>query len=417
MRYRYFLLTLSLLASYAVSALPRQTLTLEQAVQRVLQQSPELATSRYQVEAAQKNIQAAALSPAYSTNIEFENIGMSDEFSGKDMLETTLSLSKIFELGDKSGLRGQFAQQQAAMYRNEHDTARLDIIVTTARQFITILKLQHMLSLEQSTLSLANDTLNIAKDRVRVGKAASTEKRRAQITYTHSNLNIKNITTQINIEKSSLSALWGNANTDFSNVAGNLFELNTPDSLEKYKSRLSNNPDLIRLTTASHLAEARIRLAKAQQNPDIEFALGVRHFNETDDQGLLFTASIPLGTSNRAEASVTQATLLNKAERFDLDQQQLDINVTLYRIHQLLLKAHRTTTALRENIIPEAEKILDDYTFGYRAGRYSFLELSDAKNNLLKYRLQAITAATDYQLYQIEIDRLTGVGMTKGTYQ
>ena len=63
------------------------------------------------------------------------------------------------------------------------------------------------------------------------------------------------------------------------------------------------------------------------------------------------------------------------------------------------------------SIIPQATSVLKDYEKGYAAGRYSFLELTEAQNTLIESRLEAIMTAADYHRYQIELDRLTGAGL------
>jgi cobalt-zinc-cadmium efflux system outer membrane protein len=69
---------------------------------------------------------------------------------------------------------------------------------------------------------------------------------------------------------------------------------------------------------------------------------------------------------------------------------------------------------LRDNILPLAETSLRDYEKGYLAGRYSLLELNIAQRTLLDSRLEHVMAAADYHRYRIEIDRLTGAGLSTG---
>ena len=67
-----------------------------------------------------------------------------------------------------------------------------------------------------------------------------------------------------------------------------------------------------------------------------------------------------------------------------------------------------------EQIVPEAELALRDYEKGYRSGRYSLLELSDAQKTLLDARLESVMTAADFHNYRIEIERLTGQAMANG---
>ena len=68
-------------------------------------------------------------------------------------------------------------------------------------------------------------------------------------------------------------------------------------------------------------------------------------------------------------------------------------------------------STLRETIIPQAKRALSDYEKGYKAGRYSFIELTEAQRILLDSRLEAVMSAANYHNYRIEIDRLTGAGL------
>lgn len=93
-------------------------------------------------------------------------------------------------------------------------------------------------------------------------------------------------------------------------------------------------------------------------------------------------------------------------------QQRLTLYATLFELHQEVKHASDAVSALRKNIIPQAKQALKDYEKGYAAGRYSFFELTEAQKLLLELKLEAVIAASDYHRYYIEIDRLTGVGLS-----
>ena len=69
---------------------------------------------------------------------------------------------------------------------------------------------------------------------------------------------------------------------------------------------------------------------------------------------------------------------------------------------------------MRNKIIPQAEEALRDYEKAYAAGRYSFLELTEAQQMLIDLKMEAITAAANYHRYLVEIDRLTAADLTAG---
>lgn len=93
-------------------------------------------------------------------------------------------------------------------------------------------------------------------------------------------------------------------------------------------------------------------------------------------------------------------------------QRKLQLYATLYELHQQADQAIVNVTSLREMIIPQAEQALQDYEKAYTAGRYSLLELTEAQQLLVDLKLEAVIAASDYHRYVIEIDRLTGAGLS-----
>lgn len=95
-------------------------------------------------------------------------------------------------------------------------------------------------------------------------------------------------------------------------------------------------------------------------------------------------------------------------------QRRLELYSTLFEVHQEIKHKITTVASLRNTIIPLAEEALHDYEKGYTAGRYSLLELNVAQRTLLDSRLELVMAAADYHRYSIEIDRLTGAGLTTG---
>ena len=70
-------------------------------------------------------------------------------------------------------------------------------------------------------------------------------------------------------------------------------------------------------------------------------------------------------------------------------------------------RARKTATGWLTDYISYYEK-------GYAAGRYSFLELTEAQQLLIDLKLEVVITASDYHRYQIEIDRLTGAGLSTG---
>ena len=209
--------------------------------------------------------------------------------------------------------------------------------------------------------------------------------------------------------------MWGDIDADIQHVIADLYRLEHVPDFSELDLLIENNPSLVRFATQQRLAEARIRLASAASQPDLELSVGIRHYNLLDDLGLVFSVKVPLGSQSRARASRDEAVALSEREPLLIKDKKLALRSTLLGLLQELSHDRHVTEAMQKDIIPAARSMLKDYNKGYKAGRYSLLELTQAEDVLLKARLEALDAAADYQRNRTEIDRLTGAAIYKQT--
>ena len=392
----------------------RSKLTLNQAIINVLENSPMLKAADYESRAAAARIRSAQLSPGYRTSIELENFGGSGDNNGSNRLESTLSLSKVLELGDKAKLRGELSHGKAMLLRNEQDSKRLDLLADTTKQFIQVIIDQESIVIAKDSLALAKRTQKTVGQRVKAGKSPNAELRRANIAFARSELELDHAEHSLITSRLRLATLWGETNVYFTTADANLFKVENVTPFEALVKLLENNPDLVKYASEKRLATTRSLLARSSGRSDIEISGGLRHFNATDDTAFVLSLNIPLGSSSRASSKIEEAEILSLRDPYVYEQRRLQLYATLFEVHQEIKHAIDALKALRGKIIPLAERALKDYEKGYAAGRYSFFELTEAQRVLLDSRLEAVMTAADYHRYRIEIDRLTGAGLTTG---
>ena len=409
-----YLLLIPASVAFATSDGSQNSLTLDQAIVNVLENNPSLRAADYEAKAAAARIRAAQLKPAFRTSIEFENFAGSGIHGGSDLLESTLSLSKVLELGDKAKLRGDVAHNKAMILRNEQDAMRLDLLAYTTKRFLQIVTDQERLVIAQDSLELAERTYDYIELRVNAGKLPNVELERARIVLAKKKLELERASYTLTTSRLKLATLWGETQIQFSTADANLFGIEQAEPFETLVQLLERNPDLVRFATENRLAETRIQLARSRNKADMEIAGGVRHFNLTDDTGLVMSLNIPLGNRSRAAPRVDEAEMQGLRNPYDLEQRRLELYATLFEVHHELKHAIEAESTYRKTIIPLAESTLKDYEKGYAAGRYSLLELNVAQRILLDSRLEHVIAAADYHRYRIEIDRLTGAGLSTG---
>lgn len=380
-------------------------LTLGQALARVLENNPQLQAADFDTRAAAARIRQQSQGTPWRVGLAMDNLAGSGQ--GGD-LETTLTLGRVLELGNKSALRGSVAEQQASLLRHAQDAERLDLLAEAAQRYLAIAHVQARRGLADEQLATAQKTQRAVKRRFRAAKATKAELSRAEIAVARAELVLEETDHLLLTSRNRLGVLWGEFKPDFQQVAETLFQLPQVPDYAALEKLIDNNPGVARLATQAHLADARLQLARARREPDIDLSAGIRRFSAGDDTGLLFSLSMPLGSRGRALSHEEEAQALAQREPLLAQNRQLALRATLFGLHQELIHERDRLEMLRTRIIPAAKRALDDSNRGYANGRYSLLELSQAQDALLQARLETLDAAVSYQRNRIQIDRLTG---------
>jgi len=411
----------ALIWAVTATAAPKMTvetpLTLGQAIAHVLENNTQLQAAGFDTQAAAARIRQQSQSTPWKFGVELENLAGTGQVSGIRDLETTLSLGRVLEMGDKARLRGEVARFELGILRHEQDAQRMDLLTEAARRFLTIVRVQAERELSQERVELMKRTLRAVEKRFRIGKAPSAERSRAQINLAQAELALEETDHLLANGRRQLSVLWGELIPDFGSAQANLFSLDAEPEYAMLEQRIVNNPALARLATKKRLADARVQLARARRQTDLDLRAGVRHLNANDDFGFTLSLRVPLGSATRAQPYVDEAESLFQREPLLAENQHLALRATLFELHQELLHARDRFTAYQERIIPAAEKALRDYSKGYAAGRYSLLELTSAQEILLDARNEYLAAAVDHHKVGVEIVRLTGATYTIGASQ
>lgn len=392
----------------AIAADADASLTLGQATALVLENNPQLQAADFDARAAAERIRQEGQSTPYVLGLEAEDFGGSGRASGADSLQATLSLGRVLELGGKAGQRSRVARLQAGLLRHDQDARRLDLLAETARRFLAAARVQAQRELADQRVDLMQRTLRSVEQRYRVGKAPAAERNGARIALAQAELLLEETHHLFDNGRRQLSVLWGKFEPDFETVRADLFSLEPVPAYATLEQALESNPAIERLATAERLAEARVALAQSRARPDLGLRAGVQHFNASDDVGLMLSLQIPLGSSGRARPYVQEAEVLAQREPLLAQDRRLALRATLSGLRQELVHASHRFETYRSRIVPAAEKMQADTSAGYRAGRYSLLELTSAQDTLLEARSGVLSAAVEYHAARIEIERLIG---------
>lgn len=390
---------------------PQGELSLAQALQAALQGNPDLRTSAYELSASQARRVQAGLRPNPQLDVEFENFTGSDDYRGVDGLDTTLTLSQVVELGGKRVLRNSAAQADIDAVSAAQRSRELDVLAEVTRRFLDVVVAQERSEFAAEAQQLTQQTLDAIAVRVDAGRSPEAERTRARIALLRAQVEHQQAQSALRSARYALTVLWGNPEPGFRSARANLFQLQRMESVQALARRLDSTPDLLLWASEGRLREAQLRLAQAQARPDLTLSVGARQMQASSDVALVAGFSMALPWSDRNQGAIREAQVRVTQSQAQLDAARLKARATLLALHQQMTTAQQRVQLLRSEALPLAEQALDQTRAGFQRGRFSFLELATAQEELLTLRAALIDAAADYHRMLAELERLTSAAL------
>lgn len=383
------------------------TMTLRDALARVVESNPTLLGQRFALTAADARRDQAGLRPTYDISGDIEDIFGTDRMSAFGQSQYTLQLSTVLELGGKRASRVTAAERERDFLLTELDGEKLDIVAEVARRFIRVVAAQRELSLADRTIALSAETRKAVTQRVNAGAGNPAEQRNAEIAETRAEIERSRAESALIQARESLSALWGGDSPAAVDAVAELFNLPTLEPLAGLQRLLEQSPNLTKFAAERRVNEARWRLAETRATPDLTVGAGVRRLQDMRSNAFVLNFSMPLGAASRATPYAAEArsnlALVDYKER----AARAELKATLSAFYQEARQRELELQQLRDRAVPLAESARELTQNGFNVGRFSLLELLNAQQQLVTLQRAAIEAAVSYHNALIEIERLT----------
>lgn len=402
--------------SLAYAETSNNTLSLDTALKRALAQNPSLKVYDFRSSALTGQLDTANLKPAYELGVETENFSGSDEFSGFSSAELTLALSSVLEMGDKRSARRGVVSSNRSVLDAQRQVESLELLGEVTRRYINVLATQEKVSLASEAAELAQQTLDLVKKRYEAGATPNAEVKRAQAASARAQLTLQSVRQQLDYSKVSLTALWGQTTPGFTTVDGDLFRFGTDITFDELYARVEQNPAIQIFATEERLKESELRLAQTQSTADINWSIGVRRLEASNDSAIVAGFSMPLFASKRNSGAISTALARRNEVYIQKEIALLDMHTQLFRAFHNRKQAILASKEFQNTIIPALKQALNETQIAYQRGRYSYLEYVSARQELLDARRTLIESASSALIYGAEIEQLTAEPLSASQY-
>lgn len=381
-------------------------LTLEQAVAQALAKHPSLDAQAQSVRAAESHAQALALGPQWTVGGELENVLGTGAVSGIHGAETTLRLSRAIELGGKLAARERVGAAEVARQSQAIGRLQVAIAAQAAERYIAVVGHQQRLAILRSHLALAETNKKLLTRWIEAGRGSEAEGLQAQVALIDARLRVEDAERELDSARVALAALWGESDPGF-DANGDLDTLPAVAPRAELEAQLPRSVEQRAFVVEADALNAERELVASAARPDVAVSVGVRRLETIDDQALVFSVSMPLGSAPRSALGVARVDAELAAMEARQQAAQWDARQQLYGLYQELQHARHVVETHQRETLPAAEAALAASQRGFELGRFGFLVLNQAQKSLIELRLAVLEAQQRYHTLLVSIDRLT----------
>lgn len=384
------------------------TISLPQALQRALAANPRLTAAERDVGIATgQRIQAGVLLNPEVSYEQDDSFG-TGKYRGTKSAETTLQISQAFEWFGKREARiaaGTAGVETAAIQRQ---AVRLEVLSETAIAFLNVLGSQRRIQILDEQVAALDKLTPLLQRRVEAGASSPAETGRAEVASALVKADRERIRSTLASARRELAVLMGDATPKFASVSGRLDAIGRPPSFQSVVAAIDANPQLVRWTAIYAQRNAELLLARLKPYPDVRIAAGWRHFNESNDDAVRLSLSVPIPVFDRNQGNILSAQESLAKTRAEREANRNTLIVIAGRAYDTLQGSLRELTILREVAIPKAQQAAEAISDGYGQGRYTLLEVLDSQASVAQARLREQEALQNFHVAVATIEGLVG---------
>ena len=374
-------------------------LTLDEALAAAGATAPATEAASAGIAAARANRTTAGLRPNPVAQGQVENVVGSGAYRGLRSAETTIGVALPIELGGKRSARVAVANAQLSRAELQAAVAIADVKLQVTQLYVEAIAAQRRLTHARDQERIAGDALRAASVRVRAGRASPLEEQRADVAR---------VNAAAYVERTDRLAAAARAN--LARRIARPIDGALDDALLDRLPAATYGPEVapsaagtLALAAADAdltIADAGVRLARANRVPDLNIGPALRRLEATNDTAAVFSVSIPIPLFNNGRAAVAQAHAQRRVTALDIEQAITDARA---EVANAAISA-RAASGPALSAAQEAARIA---RIGYREGKFGQLDLLDAERTLAETRVAAIDALATYQNARARLERLT----------
>jgi len=385
-----------------------EALILQECTDIALQNNPLILSSLQQYQASLARIyQARAFS---QPSINWDSDLQDKLFDFSNAGERYFGISQHFEFPTKQILRGKIASKESDELLQEINLLKLDIVFLVKQAFYSLLLSQENLKYAQQNLELSKDFFQKAQFKFESGDVAKVEVLRAQVEVAKAKNALRRIHNEVQLTKANLNYLMARRKYEPLEVIGELKVKPIALDLETLKQQaLTIRPEVKKIRFSQERQNLQKSFATQTYLPDFEIGVN-RHKMAGEGNWWNFTLSfnIPLFFWQPAKGEIAEANANIKALHKDLEHLENAISLEVEDAYLNALAATSQIEMFEEEILSQAEEVYNMFSYSYKEGDISSLELIEARRTLIESQTSYVDALFNYRFAIAGLEKSIG---------
>jgi outer membrane protein, heavy metal efflux system len=388
-------------------------ITLEQAIDLALKNSPSIKAARTQIQQNQAQEITANFrpNPVLSWDSQFIPI-FSGDFSTdtlSNLQQFDIGVGYLFERGHKRQNRLQAAKDQTAVTTATVADTERALIFNVSQQFINVLLANSTLQFALEDLNSFQSTVNISDERYRAGDISEGDNLKIKLQLLQFQTDVSSARVAKVQALGSLRQLVGYANLPHDyDCAGDLAYQPLTASLPDLQAKaLTERPDLKAAQIGIKAANSQISLAKADAKVDVNAQASFSHVSGASSTSLFFNVPLPFFNRNQGEIARTKSALTQAELTAKAAEDTVLTDVT--NAYEAAASNQDVVKLYVSGYLKQAQDSRDISQYAYKGGAATLLDFLDAERSYRSTQLAYRQALAAYMLSLEQLKQATGI--------
>lgn len=389
-------------------------ITLEQAIELALKNSPTIKAARTQIDQnrAQETTASLRPNPVLSWDTQFLPFFTPGGFTADNLSQNSqfdIGVGYLFERGRKRPMRIEAARDQTSVTTAQVADAERTLKFNVAQQFIDILLAKSNLDFAIQDLNSFRETVKINEDRYNAGSISKNDFLKIKVQL------LQNETAVSAAQLAKAQALftlrqligYQSVPRDY-DVAGTLEYVplkSGEDTLES--TALDQRPDLQAAKFGTKVAQSQLRLAKANGKQDLNVSFNYSHVAGTSSGSFFF--SIPLAVFNRNQGEIARSRFALSQADFAEKAAEETVLTDVRNAYEAVKDNEQIVDLYQSGYLDQAKESKDITEFSYRQGAAPLLDFLDAERSYRATQLAYRQSLASYMLALEQLRQTVGV--------